>query len=169
MTENDGNKQERKILVLEDEGPLRDVITELLDYRGYTVLSVSDGLEGLEVLRSLNEDKPGVIATDVLMTTMHGDAFLKNVIDTYFSEGYHPAVLVMSGTPDIEQTKSALRLAHEMNLTALLATGMPLDLVDSTFTTPTFQLLKKPFLLTDLTERVDKLYNLSQANYKQIG
>jgi CheY-like chemotaxis protein len=61
-----GNK---KILVVEDDGVLRDVLKEKLIQRGYTVASVEDGEQAL---RHIAEDKPDLILLDILMPRKGG-------------------------------------------------------------------------------------------------
>lgn len=61
-----GNK---KILVVEDDVVLRDVLKEKLIQRGYNVASVEDGEQAL---RHIAEDKPDLILLDILMPRKGG-------------------------------------------------------------------------------------------------
>lgn len=66
----DGN---RKVLIVEDEVPLRKALAEEFTDAGYTVFEAADGLEGLDV--ALREH-PHVILLDQLMPKMNGVAML---------------------------------------------------------------------------------------------
>ena len=60
------------VLVVDDDFDIRDIVTEILEHRGYTVASASDGAEALELLR---EVRPGVILLDLNMPVMSGSEF----------------------------------------------------------------------------------------------
>jgi CheY-like chemotaxis protein len=57
------------ILIIEDYADLRNDITEILGYEGYTVISAADGIEGI---RLANEENPDVIVSDIMMPGMDG-------------------------------------------------------------------------------------------------
>ncbi len=59
----------RKVLVVDDEGPIRRVIELKLKNRGYEVLSAVDGQEGLRLIES---EKPDAVITDIMMPRMDG-------------------------------------------------------------------------------------------------
>lgn len=63
----------KKILIVEDEVPLRKALAEEFQDAGYTVLEAGDGLEGLDV--ALREH-PHIILLDQLMPKMNGVAML---------------------------------------------------------------------------------------------
>jgi DNA-binding response OmpR family regulator len=60
-----------RILVIEDELPMRTVLRDCLERRGYRVLVASDGASGLE--RAIGE-KPDLIVLDVMMPRLDGFA-----------------------------------------------------------------------------------------------
>jgi CheY-like chemotaxis protein len=60
------------VLVVDDDFDIRDVVTDVLEQRGYTVASACDGAEALELLREL---RPGVILLDLNMPVMSGSEF----------------------------------------------------------------------------------------------
>lgn len=64
------------ILVLEDEEALKEVITILLSRAGYKVEAASNGIEGLEVLENF---KPDLIISDIMMPEMDGYSFLEKI------------------------------------------------------------------------------------------
>ena len=59
----------KTILVVDDEGPIRRVIELKLKNRGYHVLSASDGEEGLALLRT---HRPDAVVTDIMMPRLDG-------------------------------------------------------------------------------------------------
>jgi len=59
----------KKILVVDDEGPIRRVIEMKLKNRGYDVLTATNGLDGLEIIET---EKPDVVITDIMMPKMDG-------------------------------------------------------------------------------------------------
>ncbi len=58
-----------KILVIEDEAPIRDKIVTVLKYENYEVIDAPNGREGVV---SARENKPDLIICDVLMPDMNG-------------------------------------------------------------------------------------------------
>jgi CheY-like chemotaxis protein len=62
------------ILLVEDDADIRDLLSGLLEYRGYSVLCAASGEEALELLRSASV-RPVLILLDLMMPTMDGYAF----------------------------------------------------------------------------------------------
>ena len=60
-----------RILIIEDEAPMRTALTDLLTAEGYRVLAAADGESGLQ--RALDE-KPDLILLDVMMPKLDGFA-----------------------------------------------------------------------------------------------
>ena len=58
-----------KILVIEDEAPIRDKIVTVLKYENYDVIDAPNGREGVE---SARENSPDLIICDVLMPDLNG-------------------------------------------------------------------------------------------------
>jgi CheY-like chemotaxis protein len=55
-----------KVLIVDDDPEIVEAMTNLLDAKGYAVVSATNGQEGLEAAR---KEKPGLILLDVMMTT----------------------------------------------------------------------------------------------------
>ncbi|MBV9952583.1 MAG: PAS domain S-box protein [Acidimicrobiia bacterium] len=67
----DGEGSER-ILLVEDEQPLREATARLLQARGYDVVTAGDGIEALDVMD--HEERPmDLVVTDVAMPRLRGD------------------------------------------------------------------------------------------------
>ena len=62
-----------RILLVDDDADLREVITDVLSDEGYAVDCAADGLEGLERLRA--GERPGVILLDWMMPRCDGPQF----------------------------------------------------------------------------------------------
>lgn len=57
------------VLVVEDTASERELITEYLIQGGYTVISATNGLEGLA---KFNQEQPSLVITDLVMPGMSG-------------------------------------------------------------------------------------------------
>jgi DNA-binding response OmpR family regulator len=44
-----GEKLNKKILIVEDEAPLRNAVTDILSFEGFTVFQAKNGQEGLDL------------------------------------------------------------------------------------------------------------------------
>ena len=87
-----GARHER-ILLVEDEAPLRVGTTRLLVEHGYTVLAAADGAEAFEFFEQASCDFD-VVVTDMVMPRMRGDELARRVCDknpvvrVIFTSGY---------------------------------------------------------------------------------
>jgi CheY-like chemotaxis protein len=79
-----------RILVLDDDPSIRETAQLVLGNQGYEVLTVADGLEGLE---ALSKSLPDVIISDLNMPRMSGLEFLAIVRKRF----PHIATIAMSG------------------------------------------------------------------------
>lgn len=67
----------KRVLVIEDNREIRENASEILELASYEVYTASNGLEGLDVIRSL---RPDLILCDIHMPVMDGYAVLENVM-----------------------------------------------------------------------------------------
>ncbi|MFZ0449624.1 MAG: diguanylate cyclase [Desulfatiglandaceae bacterium] len=65
-----------KILVIDDEPEIRELLSEILQGEGFEVFGAADGVEGLELFHDI---KPDLVITDVKMPRKDGLAVLKEV------------------------------------------------------------------------------------------
>lgn len=65
-----------KILLVEDNEPIRENTSELLEYFDYTVLSACNGEEGLDMAL---KQKPDLILCDIKMPVMNGYHLLEHI------------------------------------------------------------------------------------------
>jgi DNA-binding response OmpR family regulator len=86
------------ILLAEDEGPLRGVLSYVLEIEGFKVVTAADGLEALTVARLYN---PLVAILDVMMPRLDGDTVCRAMkADLELSNAF---VVLISALPP-EQT-----------------------------------------------------------------
>ncbi|HUL29048.1 MAG TPA: response regulator [Thermodesulfobacteriota bacterium] len=111
----------RKILVVDDEEPLRMLYEEALKREGYEVLTACNGKEALAVLEKA---KPDLIVLDIMMPVMNGMEALspvlgKNrdvpiILHTSFPEFREDfkswaAEAYITKSPDLTELKSKIR------------------------------------------------------------
>lgn len=65
-----------KILVVDDEADLLELVRDTLEMAGYTVITASDGEEGL---KSITEDSPDLVLLDIKMPKIDGMEVLERV------------------------------------------------------------------------------------------
>ncbi len=65
-----------KVLVVDDHAPNRDLIVTLLKYAGHQPLEAADGLTALRLVR---EDRPDLVVCDLLMPSMDGFEFVRQL------------------------------------------------------------------------------------------
>lgn len=66
----------KKILIVEDEANIRELLRLYLEREGYTVLEAENGVEGLKKWKS---DKPDMLLLDVMMPVMDGWAVCREI------------------------------------------------------------------------------------------
>ncbi len=91
------------ILVVEDEEPLRTMISEALDSFGYEVLLAADGLEGLEKFKA-NRQRVDLVFLDMVMPRMGGFELFQKL------KALDPAVRVLltTGYSDSQKAQEVL-------------------------------------------------------------
>jgi two-component system response regulator CpxR len=70
---------ENKILIIEDDANIRDVLKLALNFEGYDVVTAKNGKEGLEILEK--DAPPGLILLDLMMPVMNGWEFVEALKD----------------------------------------------------------------------------------------
>jgi len=100
MTDTQTNK---KVLVIEDEAPLRGVLSDKLTEAGFNVLVAGNGKEGLEVAL---QEKPALILLDIVMPIMDGMPMLKQLRET--PDGKDIKVIFLTNLSDIKSLADAM-------------------------------------------------------------
>lgn len=67
----------KKILIVEDDTSIRELLTEILEDEGYKVSASANGIEGLKVLE---KNIPDLIIMDIMMPIMDGFAFRSEML-----------------------------------------------------------------------------------------
>lgn len=65
-----------KILVIDDEGMVRDMLQRMLNNQGYSVDTAAGGAEGLAKIRN---DRPNLVLLDLMMPEMDGPEVLRRI------------------------------------------------------------------------------------------
>lgn len=94
---------EKKVLVVEDEGPLRAALVGKLERAGFTVFEGRNGEEGLEVAM---REHPDLILLDVMMPVMSGMAMFKQLREDAW--GKNARVIMLTNLNDAENIAGAL-------------------------------------------------------------
>ena len=90
-----------KILVVDDEQPVRESLRRSLRFNGYDVLPANAGLEAVEAVRSEN---PELLILDVMMPNMDG----LEVCRTLRSEGWDRPILVLTARDGVSDRVAGL-------------------------------------------------------------
>lgn len=113
----------QRILIIEDEKPLREAFAYLLESEGFEIARAENGRTALSKLRSF---KPDLILLDMLMPVMDGMTFLK--------EAQLPAKYPAVKTLMLSNLSDAITFddAHEYGVTSsvLKADLSPMQLVE---------------------------------------
>jgi len=94
--------EEISILIIDDEDAIRESFSNYLEDEGYQVLTASDGMEGLKLLK---EKTPQVVLTDLSMPHMDG---LK-LIQQGMKISPHIPYIVISGAGEISDIVEAIQ------------------------------------------------------------
>ena len=65
-----------KILIIEDEKNISEIVAKYLEKEGYTTLIANDGIEGLALFR---DSHPDLVISDVMMPTIDGFEVLREI------------------------------------------------------------------------------------------
>lgn len=93
----------KKILVVEDESPLRDALKDKLMHDGFTVVEAKNGAEGMLLAES---DKPDLILLDIIMPIKDGLTMLQELRES--SWGKNIPVILLTNLSDNEKVAAAL-------------------------------------------------------------
>ena len=92
-----------KILIIDDQKPIRNALREILEYEKYVVDDASDGLMGLKMIKSHKYD---LVFCDIKMPHLDGIELLKKISEMRFSN----PIIMISGHGDIETAVQTLKL-----------------------------------------------------------
>jgi len=102
-----------KILVVEDEPDLRELIVEQLDDEGHQTFEAGNGLEGLD---RLTEITPDLVLSDITMPVMNGYKFFHRLKENHPEHLYMPFVF-LTALSDREDELKGLRMGVDAYIT----------------------------------------------------
>lgn len=98
-----------RILVVEDDKKIQELITYFLIKEGYEVDRASDGLEGLKLLK---ENKNELVVLDLMLPNLDGKNFTKIVRDIS-SEYGEPVIIMLTAKTEIEDVLDGLEIGAD--------------------------------------------------------
>ena len=101
------------VLIVDDEADTRDMLCELLEQCGSSVLRASSAKEGLSVL---DRASPRVIVCDIGMPDSDGYWFIEEVRKRPANEGGRTVAVALTAYAAPEDRRRALRLGYQMHL-----------------------------------------------------
>ena len=99
---------QKKVLIIEDEAPLRNILMEVFEASGYSVFGAADGLEGYTLTLS---ESPDVVILDRFMPHLDGRGYLQKM-QRAFENNTHtkkPYILIFSNNEGTDEEKSIER------------------------------------------------------------
>lgn len=96
-------KKSPKILIIDDEAPIRASLKEILEYENYQVTEAEDGAEGLKLATKFAFD---VVFCDIKMPKMDG----LEVLDALVQKGIDCRVIMISGHGTVETAVQAIKV-----------------------------------------------------------
>jgi DNA-binding NtrC family response regulator len=96
-------KKSPKILIIDDEAPIRASLKEILEYENYQVMEAEDGAEGLKRATKFAFD---VVFCDIKMPKMDG----LEVLDALVEKGIDGRVIMISGHGTVETAVQAIKV-----------------------------------------------------------
>lgn len=109
----------KRILVVEDDTSIRELLVELLESEGYNVASAINGLEGLKFLEA--NQSPDLILIDLMMPVMDGYSFRTEQLKNN-NWAQIPTVVMSAEANAKEKMKN-------FNITAFLSKPVELDMI----------------------------------------
>ena len=96
------NNQTRKILVVDDDPVIRDMMADILEFEGYTISVARNGSEALQLLRS---DEHYLVLLDIMMPVMSGKELCAIIeADPHLRERH--SIILMSAMDNLEEAAS---------------------------------------------------------------
>jgi DNA-binding response OmpR family regulator len=103
-----------KILVVDDDPDIRDVLVELLEGEGYQVITANDGKQGLEAVK---KESPDLMILDLLMPVLDGFGVCKQLQDPRWSKWKNMPVLILTSVrEEVSQRRYELETGLSLNV-----------------------------------------------------
>jgi DNA-binding response OmpR family regulator len=88
--------EKKKVLLVEDDESVRQLVRVTLDLNGYEVVEAKDGLEGLLML---DMHRPDAVVLDLMMPDLGGERMLAQLRAT--EETKRTPVVIITGKPEV--------------------------------------------------------------------
>jgi DNA-binding response OmpR family regulator len=88
--------EKKKVLLVEDDESVRQLVRVTLDLNGYEVVEAKDGLEGLLML---DMHRPDAVVLDLMMPDVGGERMLAQLRAT--EETKRTPVVIITGKPEV--------------------------------------------------------------------
>lgn len=98
-------KNNKKILVVEDEATLQKTLNDVLAGEGFEVTSALDGEKGLQMAK---EEKPDIILLDIILPKMDGFEVLTHLKEEDITKDI--PVIILTNLSDLDNIQKALDL-----------------------------------------------------------
>ena len=85
--------EDKKVLVVDDDPDILDVVTMILESQGYSVIVAHDGVECLD---KLVVERPALLILDLLMPKMDGFAVYRELKAPKWSEYHDMPILILT-------------------------------------------------------------------------
>lgn len=96
-------KQSKRILAVDDENDVLLIIRTALQSDGYTVMTASNGMDGLALAE---DERPDLIMLDLMMPEMDGMEVLRRLKQS--EKTSHIPVIILTGVSDRDKIRQAL-------------------------------------------------------------
>jgi two-component system response regulator VicR len=91
--------EQRKVIIIEDEPAMIQLVTLILENRGYEVIGATGGAEGLELIA---QENPDLVLLDLMMPGMNGwDVYQQMKSDDYMKT--IPVIVVTAKATNIDK------------------------------------------------------------------
>jgi len=95
---------QRKILILEDDQPILELMEMMIRKLGYEPVLITNGLEALEIVR---EESPALILLDIMMVPINGWEFLEKLRGEYGKREI--PVILFTASPMVDERMAELK------------------------------------------------------------
>ena len=96
------NKKARKVLVVDDDPIIRDMMADILDFEGYSISVARNGQEALKMLR---REEDFLVFLDIMMPGMNGKELCEVLeADPHLRERH--IIVLMSAVDNLEEAAS---------------------------------------------------------------
>ncbi len=112
----DGAVARQTILVVEDDGDLRESLCEIIEAEGYEVYGAENGAAALDMLPKI--PKPSLIVLDLMMPVMNGWQLLSALRHSEIAAAI--PVMVVSAVGDFKTTAGVRFVPKPIDLTKLM-------------------------------------------------